>query len=102
MSNPDTGQWQLENLTLADPQPLEYLRQAAGKQFAVTRQQRDTGVTNVGISRSNESGTERGFESTGAVGETTFTITNQTQGPLTVHWLDYQGLRQKWFELRPA
>jgi hypothetical protein len=41
------------------------------------------------------------IRSTGAVGVTSFTITNETRRPLTVNWLDYQGVRQKWFELQP-
>jgi uncharacterized caspase-like protein len=32
---------------------------------------------------------------------TSFTLRNQTRATLTVYWLDYQGKRQKWFELPP-
>jgi serine/threonine protein kinase len=40
--------------------------------------------------------------STAANSPTNYTITNETQDPLVMHWLDYEGQRRKWFDVPPG
>jgi len=37
-----------------------------------------------------------------AVGPTNYTIVNRTATALTVHWLDYDGRRRRWYEVAPG
>jgi hypothetical protein len=46
-------------------------------------------------------GNEASIRSSQVVRETSYTLANRTNQTLTVFWLDYDGNRQRWFDVRP-
>src|SRR5687768_6019183 len=45
---------------------------------------------------------ERNSRSPKTVQATSFSLNNQTKDPLIVYWLDFEGKRQRWFDLAPG